>query len=440
MIFRIIEDVVERRLELIGRRTFAMALTQAVLTLVIVGFLCVFFAGIGSSFISKMPPDWLGRFDCWWRLVAAFLVMGVPALLIAGLILRVVMMFSDGWHRLTWDGRAGELVALRRGGLLGGNQQTTIPLAEVRRIDLHASPGGRNLALALTIHSGKQLQRAPLEATVHVRHVDRREEAMDLLFRIGRMCGLGYYAVEGSDLRKLKVRLLREPKNSERFQPIPESSSAVRYEDDVVSPNVQAPAMRVGKFQRKAFAGSVSGTRLVQWQPGERIHFHEPPPGPGTYGIAAAVAAAIAGFFAYHAAPLAAARLPWWATMLAAIVVGALGACLWIWLAYREREVIFDWPAGRVSWRIGSRLRHAPLSAIETFLLRGIKEYKKTKGRPGYTNYWCRLEMSVEGRTIYILQSNRFRDLEDAPADRLGPLTAALGESLNVPWQWREYD
>lgn len=440
MIFRITEDVVERRLELVGRRTFAQAGLQSFVALVIVSLLGAYFAGIGSSFLSKMPPDWLGRFDCWWRLIAAFAIMGLPAVVIGGFILRAVMSFSDGWHRLTWDSRAGELVASRRGGLFGGSEQTTIPLDEIRRIDLHAAPGGKNLALTLTFHSGKQLQRAPLEATVHVRHVDRREEAMDLLFRVGRMCGLGYYAVEDSDLRKLKLRLLREPKNSERFQVIPESSSAVRYEDDVVSPNVQAPAMRVGKFRRKAYEQSVSGTRLALWQPGVRIHFHEPPPGAGTYGIAAAVVAAIAGFFAYHASPLATAWLPWWGTMLAAMIVAALAACLWICLTYREREVIFDWPAGRVSWRIGRRTRHAPLSEIENFLLRGIKHYVKKKGRPGYTDYWCRLEVSVEGRTIYILQSDKFRDLEDAPSDRLGPLAAALGESLNVPWQWRDYD
>jgi hypothetical protein len=115
MIFHIIEDVVERRLELVGRRTFAEVFWLTVVTLGIVSFLGVFFATIGGNFVSKMPPDWLGRFDCWWRLMAALTVMGVPALLIAGFIWRVVMMFSDGWHRLTWDGRAGELVALRRG-------------------------------------------------------------------------------------------------------------------------------------------------------------------------------------------------------------------------------------------------------------------------------------------------------------------------------------
>jgi hypothetical protein len=47
--------------------------------------------------------------------------------------------------------------------------------------------------------------------------------------------------------------------------------------------------------------------------------------------------------------------------------------------------------------------------------------------------------MTVEGRTVYILQSNKFQDQADAPPDRLGPLAAALGESLNVPWKWREY-
>jgi hypothetical protein len=440
MIHQIAEDVVERRLELVGRRGIALALVQSLLVIVIVAFVGSFLAVTVSQMVAKLPADWLGRFDCWWRLIAALLIMGVPAVLIGGAFLRLVLTASDGWHRLTWDGRAGELVARRRGGVLGWSQATTIPLPEIRRIDLHAAPGGRNLNLKFTFHSGKQLQRQPLEATVHVRHVDRREEALDLLFRIGRICGVGYYAIESSDLRNLKARLLREPKNSERFQPIPDGSSAARYEDDVVSPHVPAPAPRVGKFQRSAYEQSVTSTRLVEWQPGQLIHFHQPPPDRATYCVAAIITATIAGIIAYQMAPLTKAWLPWWGTVLVAICVATLAVCFVIWLTGRERETIFDWSAGQVSWRVGNRWKHAALNAINDLRLRGLKQTVTKKKGPSYTLYSCRLEMVVAGRSIYILESDKFRDLPDAPADRLGPLAAALGESLHVPWQWREYD
>ncbi len=440
MIFRIAEDVVERRLELIGRRTVGQAILQTFLLLVIVSFLGAFFAGIGSSFLSKMPPDWVTRFDCWWRLIAAFAIMGLPALLIGGLILRAVVAISGGWHRLIWDGRAGEFVALRRGGWFGGSQTTAIPLDEIRRIDLRASPGGKNLALTLTIHSGKQLQRAPLEATVRVRHVDRREEAMDLVFRIGRMCGLLYYMPPRSDLRNFQMQLLREPAGKQAAQPIPSTGSSVRYEDDVVSEGIQAPAPRVGKFRRQTYEQTVSGTRLIAWEPGVVVQFFQPAPDALAYLGLSAGAAALAGFFAYHASPLALVWLPWWGTMLVAILAAPLLTCLTMWLFCPEYEVIFDWATGQVTWRWGKRKRSAPLTAVQQFVLRGIKKKVHRKKQPDYTNYSCALEMSVEGRTIEILESNKFRELPDAPPERLGPLAQALSESLKVPWQWREYD
>jgi hypothetical protein len=386
-----------------------------------------------------MPPDWLGRFDCWWRLIAALAVMGLPALLIAGLVLGAILALSHGWRRLTWDGRAGEFVALARGGWFGFSETTSIPLDEIQRIDLHASPGGKSLALALTIHSGKQRERAPLEATVRVRHVDRRDEAMDLVFRMGRMCGLLYYLPVRSDLRNLHLQLVREP-NSQSAQPIPNSSSRVRYEDNVVSEGIVAPAPRVGKFRRNTYAQSVSGTQLIAWEPGVLVQFLQPAPDRVAYLVAAGGAAAIAAFFAYHAAPLAKEWLPGWATMLAAALTAAFLTCLATWLFCPECEVIFDWKTSQVSWRWGKRKRSAPLTAIEQLLLRGIKKKVHRKKQSDYTNYSCALEMVVEGRTVEILESNKFRDLPDAPAERLGPLAQALSESLQVPWQWREYD
>jgi hypothetical protein len=447
MIYRIAEDVVERRLELIGRRGIAPALVQAVLAIIIVGFVGSFLTMAAAQMVAKLPADWLGRFDCWWRLIAALLILGVPALLIGGAFLRLVMAMSDGWRRLTWDSRAGELIAVRRGGLFGFSRQQTIPLAEINRIDLHASPGGRNLALKLIVRFAKDLNRKHVEFEVNVQHVDRREEAMDLLFRIARMCRLAYYAVEDSGPRYLKLRVVREPQSSNKFQPIPESGSAARYAEDVVSPAVQAPEIRVARFRPQDFGRHVSGVHLAEWEPGKRIRFHQLPPDVATYGITAAIAAVVAGILAYNLAPLAAEWLPGWGTMVLAIVVSALGACVWVSVAGREREVIFDWPTKQATWRVGRRLRQAPLGAIERLVLRGVKRTERRQRRKHVmtqdrlrVDYWCRLEMSVQGRTIFILQSNRVGHDADAPPQQLGPLAAALAESLGVPWQWRDYD
>ena len=145
---------------------------------------------------------------------------------------------------------------------------------------------------------------------------------------------------------------VRKPKpkgNGDRYQPIPEVSSAVRYEDNVVSPGVACRALRVGDFSPAVFAGSVRGTLLKQWQPGQRIHFFEPGADAVSYGAAALVAVILGGFVSYQMAPIFADWLPGWATMTLAILLFPLIACAGVFLIYREREIVFDWPTGTLA-------------------------------------------------------------------------------------------
>jgi len=440
MIFRIHEDVVERKLDLIGRRTLLQATVQLVLAAAITGFVALVITSVVSRMIGNLPANWITRLDCWWRLILAASIICVPTILIGGFALRLVLTVSDGCRRMTWDARSGELTAIFYGGLLGLRRRENLPLAEIQRIDLHAAPGGNRLALKLTVHSAKQLARKPLVAELRVRHVDRREEAMDLLFRIARQCGIEHYAVEGSDVRNLQLRAARKPqKSSDRYQPIPEVSSAVRYEEDIVSPGAVAPALKVGQFSPSVFSNSVRGALLKQWQPGERVHFHEPAADAAMHGAVALVAAIFAGIVSYSLAPTFAAWLPGWATMTLAIFVAPLIACTVVFFVYCEREIVLDWPTGTIAWRTGRRWRHAQLNQIERLLLRGQKQDVKQKKRPSYTRYWCRLEIVVEGRHLFLVQSNQYIDDPDTPANRLGSLAAALADSLGVGWQWREY-
>jgi len=272
-----------------------------------------------------------------------------------------------------------------------------------------------------------------------VRHVDRREEALDLLFRIARLCELGSYAIESSDVRNLKIRIVRQPKEDGRYLPIPALSSAVRYEDDVVSPGVAAPAINVGKFGPSLFANTVRNTLLKEWKPGKRIHFFEPAASWELHAISAGAAAVAAGFMSYHFASHLAAWLPGWGTMALSILLAPPLTCAVIWLVFRERVIVFDWPTGTVAWRFGGRWRHAQLDQIERLDLRGLKRDVKQKKSPSNTHYWCRLDMIVRGRRVFIVESNKYCNDADTPANRLGSLAAALADSVSVKWQWRDY-
>ena len=46
------------------------------------------------------------------------------------------------------------------------------------------------------------------------------------------------------------------------------------------------------------------------------------------------------------------------------MVLSPIVACVWTFFRYREREVVFDWATGQVTWRVGKRVRHASLTAI----------------------------------------------------------------------------
>lgn len=440
MYYRIAEDVVQRRLEFIGRRTWGEALFQSVLTLGILGFLALFTLGVGANLVEKLPDNWVTRLDCWWRLVAAMLIFCVPATAIGLAFIRIGRAISDGCQRLTWDGRSGELVAVERGGLLGRCTQTTVPLGEITRIDLHATPGGRNLNLQLTVRCSKgKLDRQPLEAKLLVQHVDRREEALDVLFRIGRMCDLGWYAIESSDVRNMRVRLVREPKKSDRYQPLPTVTAAAEYHDNTALLTAAAPAIQVAKFRPEMFHRAAYGALLAEWQPGQRIHLHTPAADAKLYAFAAAIGAATGGFAAYNLAEFATDWLPIWASAVLAVLLGVALACLFVYSQHPGRDVTFDWPAGRVSWRVGPWRRSASLASVESLLLRGCTRTTKQKQKRSQTWYYASLEMLVGGRRVFVVQSPESLEEADTPAKQLGPFTAALADSLQVGWKWQDY-
>jgi hypothetical protein len=434
------EDVAFRRLEFIGRRTWGAAIFQAVLTLGIVGFLAVYFLGVAANLVEKLPDDWFTRPDCWGRLVLAMLIFYVPAAAIGLAFIRVGGAISDGWQRLTWDGRAGELVAIERGGLLGRCTQTIVPLREITRLDLHATPAGRNLSLLLTVHCSRgKSNRQSLEMKLVVEHVDRREEALDLLFRIGRMCDLGWYAVPSSDLRNLRVRLVRDPHKSTRYQPLPAPAAAADYRDNTAPLAAGAPAIQIARFRPESFHLATDGALLAQWQPGQRIHLHTPGADAKLYAFAAGIGAATGGFAAYNLAEFATEWLPVWGSTALAILLGAAVACLWVYCRHPGRDVIFDWLSGRVSWRVGPWRQSASLASVQSLLLRGSTRTSKQKQRRSQTWYYANLEMLIGGRRVFVVQSPDSLEEADTPAKQLGPFTAALADALQVGWKWQDY-
>jgi hypothetical protein len=257
------------------------------------------------------------------------------------------------------------------------------------------------------------------------------------LIRVGVGIGIG---IEGNDVRNLRLRAVREGKTSDKFQPIPAAASAARYEDNVVSPGITAPPLAVGQFSRALFSKSVHGTLLKEWKPGERIHFHEPPADWTLYAIAAGAACVGAGFLSYNVTPHFRDWLPGWATMAVAMTLGPLIACGVVFFAYREREIVLDWPMGTIGWRRGRLWRHAELKQIEQLLLRGLKRHISQKKRRSYTKYSCRLDLYIGGRRVFLAQTNEHIDDPDTPANQLGSLAAALAEAVGVSWQWRDYD
>ncbi len=124
---------------------------------------------------------------------------------------------GTGWatryvSRTSWDAGDGVFEFIESGWMLFGRHRTRLPLGALRSLEMtvgsETSRGGLPVRLAIAFSRdgarGEVVQSLPVES------IERRAEAMDLLFRIARITGHSRYQILRSDPRELRIVLLRD--------------------------------------------------------------------------------------------------------------------------------------------------------------------------------------------------------------------------------------
>ncbi|MEK6239429.1 MAG: hypothetical protein N2C14_32325, partial [Planctomycetales bacterium] len=307
----------------------------------------------------------------------AIVVIAAFYLLICGVGFSIGAVFFNYWkwlrfhkqdgfsaHKASWYGFGGE----RRGA----------KAANIQRIELQLdSEGAARLPLMLTVWRESEI--IPAQMELSIAHVDKRAEALDLLFRIGRLMGMKGYIVRSSGIRYLQVELVCETGDAEGVQSLPEATGTARYDLDQIQSAVEVPKVAVPVFDLETARRAMPLTKIVEWSPGDRVHFHRPIPPLSAFviiGVVGSLIGSVAGFL----------PLPFNSWLMAGLgtVAGAGLICLYTFFQVRQREVYFDWAAGEVWWRVGGRLRRSPLSDIQELVLWGRHATRSIRNSSGH--------------------------------------------------------
>ncbi len=331
--------------------------------------------------------------------------------------------------RVAWDAGDGVFEAVERGWMLFGSRRTQTPIASITSLDMtvgsETSRGGLPVRVSVSYRRGDEPQGAVIKPGVD--QVDRRSEAMDLLFRIARITGHRRYMVLRSDPRELRLTLLRDHESrlddddladddlddelededeldgetedddeqsdnrdlatdregetavgrmrrpAGRSVPqvfeIPAELGAARYEASEPPRGFVEPAIEVPPLDRDFLADGLAPAHLVEWDPPRRVRITRDAV-PRSVLIASGVIAGLfgAGLGAWLLHNLVAMLLfnppGRWDSAAFGGLVGALMGPLLIWAFNRQREVTIDRPMGTITCRHGELTRSYPLDEL----------------------------------------------------------------------------
>lgn len=399
--------------------------------------------------------------SAWWLLLGpGALLAGVAwivdaplhaplAVPILGFGLLVNLMFlAATWNeweplRVRWDRRAGEL-GLEVPWLLWLRRELIVPLPALRSVKLEAGPEEQGRPLRLALHlswedDGGRTRRGPV--ALEVPALDRRDEALDLLFRVARVIGWAGWLPLRNEPRLLEAELVR--KGKARLVPEVKGPADYTLREVEVARTFEEPARRFEPVDPARLCGEPY--ELLEWAPGKRVrvgYLHRLNIGPAGAAAGAACVGAFAGAVAgllllgpvveLLERPAAAAPL------LGALVGAAVGA----WRgahSLRSRAIELDWGRGelRVAPHEGPE-RRVPLADVEAVVLRG--RYRRRgggRGHPRSTAHLAELDLALPGPDVTLLRTPPCASAEAAHEAGM-PAAVELARALGVPVRWEE--
>lgn len=348
--------------------------------------------------------------------------------------------------RASWDANDAVFEIVESGWMLFARRRKRVPLNLIRSLEMkvgsETSRGGLPVRLTTKFSHRGELDEAVL--SLPIQSVNRRTEAMDLLFRIARIAGRARYQVMRSDPRELRIALLGdedvhpfdEPIEDEfdddededdldedeeeldddesdeaesntpdaaetkvllglrglavhqepQILAVPLEQGAARYEVDepprgFVEPDIEVPPLNVDEL-----ANELAPAHLAEWDPPRLARTtRDPVPREVLYvcGVVAALAGAGLGAWALHGFVSTLLFMPpsrWDCAGFGALVGGLMGPLL-IWAFNRRRDVTIDRTAGIITCRHGEVVRNYALDELcEVTLIGEEQRQNETSG------------------------------------------------------------
>jgi len=411
-----------------------------------IGILVFLFGSFGL-----LEALWNGRRPEPLELGLQLLVPGAFVLVVAAAYFRLRRRLRFP-QQLRVDRYAGEL-ELAEVGLLGGSSTLRLRLDTIERIRVAtalvkpqpadfkaAAAAARGPRLGLRVGLEWREEGGPSRSrTVEmaVDGVDRREEVVDLAFRLGKAAGLFYSRVLRSDPRDVELELLRERTPGSESLPLFEKPA--EYARDVVLPQALRTASREqgAPFVPADWKGDMA---VESWEPRVEVRFRR------RLGIAAVgclpftLLVLTGPLFFLFGSPRPEDRL------IASAVLGVFGLvfgglAILVVATALPRRVTLDWTSGRVEWRGAFRSRSVALSDVREIELRGIRQYHSSKNS-SYHSYRCAVvahlrpnpaEPAPGPGEAELVETDRFREDPDTPYRMALPLATELAAALGVP-------
>ncbi|MEO8498059.1 MAG: DUF3592 domain-containing protein, partial [Planctomycetota bacterium] len=194
------------------------------------------------------------------------------------------------------------------------------------------------------------------------------------------------------------------------------------------------------KTKARALHGLVFKERILEWQPGIRIHLHRDHETLTTIVVGSVFVGLLFGIFfgAIPAGLFFFSRFGLMFVVKAYLVVSAILALtfgVWFGISHRRRDTVIDWGFHTVRAQVGWGSRQFTFNQIEglTYRFPPKSATPDTEGK-----LTARVELKVDGRKYVILETEVKRLQLPLLRGKLAPILDPLSEQLGVAWSDHE--
>ena len=450
-VFRIAEDNPGRRMHLISTSgpsyRWLRWLAGPLLVAIPLATGTIFYQVFGQPFAVLVQQDPGTKFTVGFVLIL-LTVMVLSAMQFVG---KAVARATSYVSEVRGDSNTGQFEILRRGWLWWLNGKDVVALDRVKRLVLTTGPLDEIpplLELEIEYLTANDLD-SFLVVRGRIERIEDRQSAVEWAFRVGQIAQLAGYRIRRNDEQDLEVVLMRKRSANSKLEPLPSTSTSGKFVLPLPQDVVAHAQSRAKLFKPESLEGHVTFTKIVDWQPGKKVHFVReaiPREALVVLGVLAGGLGAVLGAFPiYEALNGVLFDAPRWGYALAIGTAADLMAMYVAVTRFRHAEAIFDWGRHEVHLIDGRHHTHVAFNHLEGLLLRGVRRASQVgsssrRRAQRLADYRTRLELLIPRGNFLLIETDEYESSPISAQRRLTPLTRELASALNQTWHWEDYD